>query len=84
MNIQLRPWQQDATAKALSWLLDPAGGKHFLINAAPGAGKTLCASVIAQKLLSMGEIDRVVVIDPPVRRSSINGLRTSSVLPADS
>jgi superfamily II DNA or RNA helicase len=64
MNIQLRPWQQDATTKALSWLMDPAGGKHFLINAAPGAGKTLCASVIAQQLLSRGEIDRVIVIAP--------------------
>lgn len=64
MNVQLRPWQQDATTKALSWLLNPAGGKHFLINAAPGAGKTLCASVIAQQLLSRGEIDRVIVIAP--------------------
>ncbi len=64
MSIQLRPWQQDATTKALNWLLNPASGKHFLINAAPGAGKTLCASVIAQKLLGMGEIDRVVVIAP--------------------
>ena len=64
MSIQLRPWQQDAATKALSWLLDPAGGKHFLINAAPGAGKTLCASVIAQQLLDRGEIDRVIVIAP--------------------
>ena len=64
MNIQLRPWQSEAITKALSWLLDPAGGKHFLINAAPGAGKTLCASAIAQQLLSKGEIDRVIVIAP--------------------
>ena len=64
MNIQLRPWQSEAITKALSWLLDPSGGKHFLINAAPGAGKTLCASAIAQQLLSKGEIDRVIVIAP--------------------
>ena len=64
MNIQLRPWQQEATTKALTWLLNPAGGKHFLINAAPGAGKTLCASVIAHHLLDQGEIDRVIVIAP--------------------
>jgi superfamily II DNA or RNA helicase len=64
MNIQLRPWQSEAITKALSWLLDPAGGKRFLINAAPGAGKTLCASAIAQQLLSKGEIDRVIVIAP--------------------
>jgi superfamily II DNA or RNA helicase len=64
MSIHLRPWQQEATTKALTWLLDKQGGKHFLINAAPGAGKTICASVIAQELIARGEIDRVIVIAP--------------------
>ena len=64
MSIQLRPWQQEATTKALTWLLDTEGGKHFLINAAPGAGKTICASVIAQQLIARGAIDRVIVIAP--------------------
>ena len=38
--------------------------KHFVINAAPGAGKTICASVIAQSLLRMGKIERVIIIAP--------------------
>jgi len=63
-EIQLRPWQSDATKKALGWLLGEDGGKHFLINAAPGSGKTICASVIAQKLIGHGSIERVIVIAP--------------------
>lgn len=38
--------------------------RHFLINAAPGAGKTLVSCVIADDLIKEGEIDRVVVIAP--------------------
>jgi superfamily II DNA or RNA helicase len=63
-SINLRPWQSDAISKALSWLLDKQRGRHFLINAAPGAGKTICAAVIAKALLERKAIDRVVVIAP--------------------
>jgi superfamily II DNA or RNA helicase len=35
-----------------------------LINAAPGAGKTIAACAIAQELIERSEIDRVVVIAP--------------------
>ena len=63
-EIQLRPWQSDATRKALSWLQSDEGTKHFLINAAPGAGKTICASVIAKELLKSESIERVIVIAP--------------------
>ena len=62
----LRPWQSDALAKALKWLVDVGSDKHFLINAAPGAGKTTAACVIAKNLLDMGQIDRVIVIAPRV------------------
>lgn len=62
--LKLRPWQQDAMTKALDWLLVKRKDRHFLINAAPGAGKTLAASSIARELLVAGEIDRVVVIAP--------------------
>ena len=41
MNLRLRQWQSEALAKAQRWLLEEGGDKHFLINAAPGAGKTL-------------------------------------------
>ncbi|MDG1004158.1 MAG: DEAD/DEAH box helicase family protein, partial [Emcibacteraceae bacterium] len=37
---------------------------HFLINAAPGAGKTIASCVIASELIDKKEIDRVIVIAP--------------------
>jgi superfamily II DNA or RNA helicase len=64
--ITLRPWQSEAIDKALTWLVKEDKDRHFLINAAPGAGKTICASVLAQKLFEADEIDRVIVIAPRV------------------
>lgn len=63
-EINLRPWQSEAITKALSWLVKEKADRHFLINAAPGSGKTICASVIALKLIELGEVDRVIVIAP--------------------
>lgn len=63
-EIDLRPWQTEATAKALQWFSEDEENKHFLVNAAPGAGKTICASVIARRLIEQGLIERVVVIAP--------------------
>lgn len=63
-DIDLRPWQSDALAKAMKWFSVSAEKRHFLINAAPGAGKTICASTIARKLLESKRIDRVIVIAP--------------------
>lgn len=62
-DIQLRPWQVTCLKQATQWL-SSGQDRHFLINAAPGAGKTLCASVIAKQLIDSGEIERVVVIAP--------------------
>jgi len=64
MNIKLRKWQELALHKAMAWLVTERTDKHFLINAAPGAGKTLASCAIAQTLLEIGEIDRVIVIAP--------------------
>jgi len=64
MHIKLRPWQSEALEKALHWLLVERHDRHFLINAAPGAGKTIAACAIAKALIDRGEIDRVVVIAP--------------------
>ena len=64
MNIKLRDWQQQALHKAMEWLVTERTDKHFLINAAPGAGKTLASCAIAQTLLEIGEIDRIIVIAP--------------------
>lgn len=61
---KLRPWQQHALVKALRWLLQDRRDHRFLINAAPGAGKTLASCVIARTLIEHQEIDRVVVIAP--------------------
>ena len=62
--LKLRPWQKLALEKAINWLTVVREDRHFLINAAPGAGKTLASSAIARELLQKGEIDRVVVIAP--------------------
>ena len=68
--IKLRPWQQSALAKAIKWLVVDHTDRHFLINAAPGAGKTIAACTIASELIERGEIDRVVVIAP--RKEVVN------------
>jgi superfamily II DNA or RNA helicase len=62
--IKLRPWQNEATTKAIKWLVDDRTDKHFLINAAPGAGKTIAACSIADELINRDEIDRIIVIAP--------------------
>lgn len=64
MQTKLRPWQVEALNKALRWLLVERKDRHFLVNAAPGAGKTIAACAIAKELIDRGEIDRVVVIAP--------------------
>lgn len=62
-EINLRPWQAECSRKALEWLR-LGSDRHFLINAAPGAGKTICASFIARELINSSEIERVIVIAP--------------------
>jgi superfamily II DNA or RNA helicase len=63
-TMKLRAWQELALNQALDWLLVKRKDKHFLINAAPGAGKTIAACAIANALLGRNEIDRVIVIAP--------------------
>lgn len=63
-SVKLRPWQEGALTQCLGWLLDQRTDKHFLINAAPGSGKTIAACVIANALFARNEIDRVIVIAP--------------------
>jgi superfamily II DNA or RNA helicase len=64
MGIQLRKWQHEAIQKALHWLLHEGSDRHFVINAAPGAGKTIAACSVANELIQRGEIKRVIVIAP--------------------
>lgn len=64
MTIKLRKWQEEALHKAMDWLVTNGNDRHFLINAAPGAGKTLASCAIAKALIDTGEIERVIVIAP--------------------
>ena len=48
----------------MDWLVTNRTDRHFLINAAPGAGKTLASCAIAKALIDIGEIERVIVIAP--------------------
>ena len=61
MLTNLRPWQKEAIFKCLNWFKNK---NRFLINAAPGAGKTICASTIAKLLIEDSQVDRVIVIAP--------------------
>jgi len=64
MSIKLRNWQKEALAKAWEWLVERGEDRHFLVNAAPGAGKTLYSCALAQELIQSKEIERVIVIAP--------------------
>lgn len=57
----LRHWQKEATNKALECFKNY---KRFLISAAPGTGKTICATVIAKRLINQNKIDRVITLAP--------------------
>lgn len=59
----LRPWQASCLNKARHWFME-SDGETFVVNAAPGAGKTLAACAIAKSLLQENLIDRVIVIAP--------------------
>jgi superfamily II DNA or RNA helicase len=64
MELKLRPWQSEALVKANKWLLEDRVDPRFLINAAPGSGKTIGACAIAKLMIDRNEIDRVVVSAP--------------------
>ncbi len=64
MKIKLRPWQIEAINKCLSWYSNNQNEPQFIINAAPGSGKTIAACSIAQQLIEKKEIDRVIIIAP--------------------
>ena len=63
MNIELRDWQKEAATKCLKWYTQNKDNK-FVINAAPGTGKTICSISIVNELIKQDQIDRVIVIAP--------------------
>jgi len=58
-SVGLRPWQVTALDAMGQWR-----GGPFLVSAAPGAGKTRPAIVLAKRLLRAREITRVVLVCP--------------------
>lgn len=56
---RLRAWQRVALDRAHRWKAGP-----FLVAAAPGAGKTRPALVLAKELLKRKEIDRIAIVCP--------------------
>ncbi|MGM0785620.1 MAG: DEAD/DEAH box helicase family protein [Pseudomonadota bacterium] len=58
----LRDWQSACLRQALDSLSPER--PHFLCQATPGAGKMLMAAVLADELLSRGEIDYVLYLGP--------------------
>ena len=60
MKLQtLRPWQSECLVKARDWFIEREKDL-FLINAAPGAGKTIAACAIAASLIDDGLVDREI------------------------
>ena len=62
-EIILRDWQQQVLDKAINYW-DDGGDKHFLIEAAPAAGKTIAGCVIAKQLHMENKIDRSIILAP--------------------
>mgnify|MGYP001256286316 CR=1 FL=1 len=62
-ELELRPWQKEANTKTLNWYISNKE-KLFLLNGAPGCGKTIYAAYLAKNLKELDFIDRVIVIAP--------------------
>lgn len=60
--MKLRDWQDGCINKALKQYVN--GNSHFLALATPGAGKTLMASELADRLLKKNMIDLVICFSP--------------------
>lgn len=60
--MKLRQWQVSCIRKALKQYLQ--GNSHFLALATPGAGKTLMASELADRLLKSDLVDLIICFSP--------------------
>ena len=60
--LKLRKWQLDCNQQCQDWFDN--GNSTFLMNVAPGGGKTKASCVIAKELVEKGEIDCVIAIAP--------------------
>ena len=66
--MRLRRWQSRCVEQALEKFR--GGINHFLCLATPGAGKTVMAATLAQRLLKSGMIDLVLCFSPSIIVSS--------------
>lgn len=60
--MKLRAWQAECIQFALKKYT--LGGKHFLVLATPGAGKTIMASALSKAMLEQELIDLVICFSP--------------------
>ncbi len=60
----LRTWQQGCIKQAVEKY--KSGGKHFLVQATPGAGKTVMAAYVSKQLLDANMIDLIMCFSPSV------------------
>lgn len=60
----LRTWQSQCIDKALEKYR--CGGKHFLGQATPGAGKTVMAAYVGKNLIDANMIDLILCLSPSV------------------
>ena len=60
--MKLRDWQKGCINKALKQYMN--NNSHFLVLATPGAGKTLMASELADRLLKKNMIDLIICFSP--------------------
>lgn len=85
INIQLREWQLSAFDVYMSKMA--AGAQNVLINATPGAGKTWFGLYVAHHMMSIGAVDRIIVVVPTdelrkqwqVEASTFFGIELTSV-----
>ncbi|TXH54714.1 MAG: DEAD/DEAH box helicase [Desulfurellales bacterium] len=89
INIQLREWQLRAFDVYMRKMAE--GAQNVLISATPGAGKTWFGLYVAHHLMSVGAIDRIIVVVPTdelrnqwqKEASEFFGIELTSVLDRD-
>ncbi|EPA1954959.1 DEAD/DEAH box helicase [Vibrio alginolyticus] len=74
----LRAWQQECIKQAIEKYT--SGSKHFLVQATPGAGKTVMAAHVSKQLLDANMIDLIMCFSPSVNVASGFTVTFSSIL----
>ena len=61
-----RAWQRECLQKGLDWYSQDTKPENriFVVNAAPGSGKTAMAALMSQALIDKNHVDRIVFVAP--------------------